>query len=357
MGSINQHPEKKIDLVIDSLGLGGAERVCCNYANILVDKGYKVRILFFRKSSDSYLEFINNKVEVILVESSSCPMFIVNLIKIKFNLSDIIITFNHQISILIRFYILCSRTKKKIIARNVNFLSSDLKQRKFGIKKLLTSLSTKLFYRNMNAYIAQCNAMKEDMVSSCGIDINKISVVYNPVSDSIKYFETTKDIDILFVGRLSNQKGIEYLSKIIRNIIEINDKAKIFVIGKGDKYSYIEELLKEFPLNIRYLEKTDNVNFFYNRAKLTILTSKYEGFPNVLAESLKAKTPVVSFDCKSGPSEIIEHGVNGYLVPCYDTELFVQYVFRALSGKISGPILYQNESNIGKELNLIIDKL
>ena len=63
-----------------------------------------------------------------------------------------------------------------------------------------------------------------------------------------------------------------------------------------------------------------NIIPYYLYAKATILTSFYEGYPNVLIESIALGTPVVSFDCKSGPSEIIQNNKNGYLVRYLDVE-------------------------------------
>ena len=61
-----------------------------------------------------------------------------------------------------------------------------------------------------------------------------------------------------------------------------------------------------------------DVNSYYVYAKATLLTSLYEGFPNCLIESIVLGTPVVSFDCQSGPNEIIKNGINGYLVKYKD---------------------------------------
>ncbi len=104
------------------------------------------------------------------------------------------------------------------------------------------------------------------------------------------------------------------------------------------------------------VRSTDDVNGYYNRSKSTILTSLYEGYPNVLAESLTAGTPVVSFDCQSGPNEIIRDGINGYLIPCFDTELFVDKLELILNGNKLTDIRDFNSENSFSILEELINK-
>ena len=74
---------------------------------------------------------------------------------------------------------------------------------------------------------------------------------------------------------------------------------------------------------------------YYLHAKATVLTSLYEGFPNALVESITLGTPVVAFDCPSGPSEIIQDGVNGYLVKHKDIESFTEKLIKLMSHKFN----------------------
>src|SRR5690606_37684775 len=69
---------------------------------------------------------------------------------------------------------------------------------------------------------------------------------------------------------------------------------------------------------------------FYLNAKVTLLTSLFEGFPNVLLESIALGTPVVAFNCPSGPSEIIINGINGYLSKYLDEEHLEKHLTESL---------------------------
>ena len=61
---------------------------------------------------------------------------------------------------------------------------------------------------------------------------------------------------------------------------------------------------------------------FLLKSKIFVFASEKEGFPNVIGEALAAGLPVISYDCIAGPSEMIEDGKNGYLIPLYDDSLF-----------------------------------
>lgn len=348
----------EIDLIIDSLGLGGAERVCCNYANILSEAGYSVRILYYKKHQNSYLKDISPSVKLKFLESKNAFSFIYKLFNLNAKPTKKVIIFNHQLSIVFYLFNKLRRHESKVISRNVNFLSKDLINRKFSIKAHVTKFLVNKVYCRMDAYIAQCQAMKDDMVNFYGIDANKISVVYNPVSSDIFPIKGgSKVYDILFVGRLSKQKGIIHLANILKQLLNENPNIKVCIIGSGHQEYIIEPLFEEFKNNITRIPSTNNVNEFYAKSKVTILTSEYEGFPNVIAESLTAGVPVVSFDCESGPREMIIDGENGYLVDCYDVDCFVRKVTDVLTAqKKLVRIEYLNSKDSTFKLLNMLDK-
>ncbi len=347
--------QKSIDLFIDAIRKGGAERVCVNYANYLADNNYKVRIVLFRKYEDSYINLLDDRIEIVYLHCHNASSMLKRIKATKFIFASTVITFNHQISIALWFYRrFIDKTKFKLIARNVNFLSRDLHLRKNSIKKFVTILLTKLVYRNIDYYIAQCNDMKDDMVSYLSIPESKITVIYNPVSTSIyKQDDIKKDIDLLFVGRIRKQKGLDYLATVLDSVSQYRN-IKVCIIGTGDLevelQHNLDEIKKRNNIEIERIYATDDVNSYYNRSRITILTSLYEGFPNVLAESLTVGTPVISFNCPSGPAEIVENGVNGYLIPCFDCDDFSNKVLSLLDNNELSDIRYFNSD---KSFNLL----
>ncbi|MCD9500659.1 glycosyltransferase [Photobacterium phosphoreum] len=347
--------QKSIDLFIDAIRKGGAERVCVNYANYLADNNYRVRIVLFREYEDSYINLLDDRIELVYLHCHNASSMLKKIKATNFVFSSTVITFNHQISIALWFYgRFIDKTKFKLIARNVNFLSRDLHIRKNSIKKFVTILLTKLVYKKIDYFIAQCNDMKDDMVSYLSIPESKITVIYNPVSTSIyKQPDAKKDIDLLFVGRIKKQKGLDYLANVL-DLVSQKRQIKVCIIGTGDLeielQKKLDEITKRNNIEVERILATDDVNSYYNRSRITILTSLYEGFPNVLAESLTVGTPVVSFDCPSGPAEIINNGINGYLVPCFDCDDFSNKVISLLDDNQLSDIRYFNSE---KSFNLL----
>jgi glycosyltransferase involved in cell wall biosynthesis len=141
------------------------------------------------------------------------------------------------------------------------------------------------------------------------IDFNSI------ISKSNESVEEKEDF-ILFVGRLSYEKQIPELIESYSNSKLPNQNIKLFIIGEGEELSNIQSKIKELNQqeNVVLLGKKINPFSYMKMAKFLVLSSKFEGYPTVLIESLAVGTPVISFDCSSGPKEIIIPNINGLLV-------------------------------------------
>lgn len=159
----------------------------------------------------------------------------------------------------------------------------------------------------------------------------------------------------MFYGRLDDDvKNISLLIKAYKNSKLPQEKIKLVILGDGkDKDKLLSNVktegLKDF---VDFLPFTNNPFPYISRAKFTLLTSRFEGFPMVIPESLSVGTPVISVDCKSGPSEIIKHEFNGLLVKNND----VQALSNAMNSFIFDNALYlkckQNAETSIKHLSM-----
>ena len=166
---------------------------------------------------------------------------------------------------------------------------------------------------------------RENYINRYGIPEEKNCYIYNwkedPLSDLTYNIDSTK---IVTVGRFDYQKGYDYLVQVAKKVLkEKTDWTwEIYGSGNQDEVDKIKDLIIKNDLQdklvIKGLEKNQDV--IYGDKGIYVMTSRYEGLPLVLLEAQQYNLPIVSFRCPTGPNEIVEDGVNGYLIDCYDTD-------------------------------------
>lgn len=166
---------------------------------------------------------------------------------------------------------------------------------------------------------------RRSYIKKYGISETKIAYIYNWKEDGLSNVTyNDESTNIVTVGRFDYQKGYDYLVQVAKKVLkEKTDWTwEIYGSGKQDEVDKIRDLITENDLQdklvIKGLEK--NQDLIYGDKEIYVMTSRYEGLPLVLLEAQQYKLPIVSFRCPTGPSEIVESGVNGYLIDCYDVE-------------------------------------
>jgi len=128
---------------------------------------------------------------------------------------------------------------------------------------------------------------------------------------------------------MKNQKA---LVRIFARL-ESNVDWRLILIGDGPERPGLEQKVRELGLEdrIEFLGERKDVLTWLDRARVFAFTSLKEGFPNALSEALAAGCACVSYDCPTGPSDLIQHEVNGLLVPNDDEVIFAQQLERLIS--------------------------
>lgn len=153
---------------------------------------------------------------------------------------------------------------------------------------------------------------------------DKITQIYNPlIVEDVRLADVSKK-RILSIGRVEKQKGFDQIIEIGKQIAKYCDGWEWHVYGDGCEleslsYRVVQEGLEDF---IKFKGKFNQIEEVYPYYSIYAMTSRYEGMPLVLLEADAHHIPMISFDCDCGPSEIIQDGKNGFLIPCFDNNLY-----------------------------------
>lgn len=196
-------------------------------------------------------------------------------------------------------------------------------------------------YRQASCVVAQTQHAMEYFSPSIRL---RGRIIANPVVVPIESCrpERSKNADrsskvILAMGRLEMVKGFDSLIRAFASLAGRHPQWTLVIWGEGVERASLEKMVAEMGLvgRVNLPGLTNDPTEKMRNADLFVLSSRYEGFPNVLCEAMACGMPVVSFDCESGPSDIIHDGVDGLLVPAEN--------IAALSGAIERLITNEAE--------------
>lgn len=134
------------------------------------------------------------------------------------------------------------------------------------------------------------------------------------------------DRTVLSMGRIVPQKGQDLLVRAWQRIADKAEGWKLRIVGDGPLLNEIKVYVEKNGLSgsVEFLPTTKDVLAMYRQASIYAMSSRFEGLPLVLIEAQSMGLPIVSFDCLTGPAEIVEDGRNGILVPPLDVEALAE---------------------------------
>ncbi len=155
--------------------------------------------------------------------------------------------------------------------------------------------------------------------------LKKIDYIYNPIAFDIDNNFEIKNKKIIAAGRLEYQKGFDLLIKAWEILEQESIDWELEIYGEGSLKDELQKQISSLGLKrISLKGNTENLKNEMNQAGMFVFSSRYEGFGLVLLEAQAQGLPIVSFNCKEGPSEIIDDGVNGFLVESENYEMLAK---------------------------------
>lgn len=303
---------------------GGTERVVSMLANAMSQK-YRVEIISLYKTSEKFFYNIDTNVEVNhILEKELTPLitffpYLQLVIKRYFKNYKT----DYFISAGMRYIALTAFMRKKSIFIAWEHYNSF--NTKFGS---LTWLGRKIAAKYAHKIVVLTKKDMEMNIKLFGTK-DKIKHIYNPMDQNMlsdSYDEKSKKI--VSSGRLTQIKGFDYLVDVAEIVFKKHSDWEWHIYGEGSEREVLEKAIKEKNLqnNVKLMGRTNKMKELYKEYAMYVMTSRAEGFPMVNIEAHLAKLPIVSFDCNCGPNELIQDGINGYLVKCFDIEKMAEKI-------------------------------
>lgn len=224
------------------------------------------------------------------------------------------------------------------------------------IKKKIISFLMSITYKKADAVIGISQCLSNDLSKKIK---KKVITIYSPAYDKKIFklsdkkkpniFNNKNKKYIINVSRFSKRKDQLTLLKAFSLIKDKIENLNLIMLGYGEEINNLKKYVQENNLEkkVYFIDKTLNPYPYIKNSDLFVLTSHYEGFPNVLVESLALRTPVISTNCNAGPKEILLNGKGGILININD--------HLNLSKKILS--FFKNKNSLLKKMNYAIKKL
>ena len=326
-------------LIFVQSGVGGAERMSVLVGKECFNSGYEVKFCVVKRNTHDapIIDFIPDKMDVRYINNRNVlfllfSMFWVIVKEQPLTIFSSVINLNNKLLILKKIF---GRTKFVIRCDNYIYTYTSKQQ---NILRKTYPLADKI--------IAQTEEMRDELLCIPKIDSSKVVVLHNPLDTKtidIKTlnckspFPDDKKKHIVAIGRFSYQKGFDLLLQSFAKICSITNEIELYLVGDYEiNGKDVYEQIMEYANNNKIAEYVhcvgykDNPYIYLKMADCFVLSSRWEGLPNVLIESLYLGTPVAAFKCIPIIERIINNGVNGYLADKENTTELADAILKTL---------------------------
>jgi len=324
--------EKRIAIFISFSGQGGVERMVCSLAGGMVAAGYAVDMILI-KAQGEHVDAIPEGVRVIKLKARHTLTSLPELVRyLRRQRPAALLAAKHRamkVAVVARWL---AGSHTRLVGRLGTTVSAALEGQGW-LRRVLWYSSMRFYYRWVDQIIAVSEGVAEDVRRITLLPAEQVRVVCNPVITPTLYAQAAETVDhpwlqagadipvILGAGRFTRQKDFDTLIRAFARLRR-ERPCRLLILGEGKLRPALEALVIELGLedDVALPGFATNPYAAMARAQLFVLSSRWEGSPNVLTEAMALGVPVVATDCPSGPKEILQHGQYGKLVAMGDVE-------------------------------------
>ena len=353
---------KHVAIHMPSLRGGGAERVMLGLAAGLSERGLPVDLVLVRAEGE-YLSQVPERVRLVDLDSHRTAASLLKFLRyIHRERPDVILSALTPTNVVSLISKLLFRRDLRVFVRQDStyteaFAKGSLKEQ--GVLRVL-----KWLLPAADCIVSVSQGVTDDLRGLIPDVSHKIMTIRNPVVWPDHAAKSVCPVGhpwlydpsipvILSVGRLVPLKDHATLLRAFTQVVG-SRPARLVILGEGPERQNLAVLAERLGLSQHFDMPGFHLNPFayMSKAKVFVLSSRYEGFANVLPEAMASGTPVVSTDCRSGPREILEDGKWGRLVPVGDWHAMAEAILDTLDNPIPSDHLISRASAFSAEASI-----
>lgn len=324
---------------------GGIEQVTTNLIRSFIDRGLKVDLVL---NFPGLLFLWQTPPELRVIDLKAQPIYkrLPNLVRyLRQEQPKVLLSANHYANEVALLAKRISGVSTKVVVTEQTTLSREAKNTSPLRFRHWAPLAAKLIYPSADSIITVSQGVTEDLVNITGLPKSRFQIIYNPVVTPEQLKKAKEPVDhpwfapgelpvVIGAGRLEKQKNFANLITAFAKARKVRP-ARLVIFGDGSLRSQLQELIHELGLDndVEMPGFVENIDAYLSKSAVFVLSSDWEGLPTILIQALAVGTPVVSTDCPSGPSEILDNGKYGEIVRVNDSEALAEKILNVLSGK------------------------
>ena len=361
--------KKRITFFLDALHGGGAEKAVVNLLRGLAERDEFVLDLVLATLEGPYIDSIPKEVRIVNLDTGRVVTAILPLMNYlkQYRPWALIGNMGH-VNVGATIAKELARVDTSLILVEQNTLSAN---KSHLARAKVVPFFMRWLYPRADAVAGVSAGVARDLENQLGLGVETVKVLNNPVVNQDLIVKRQAALDhpwfaensppvFLAVGRLNPQKDFPNLLNAFARVRQ-QKMARLIILGEGQERQLLEAIIESLGISedVSLPGFVKNPYAYMHRASCLVLSSREEGLPTVLIESMACGCPVVATNCPSGPDEILEQGKYGSLVPIEDSEALSKAMLETLENPLEKEILverankYSTDKVVGTYLSLL----